>query len=226
MRHFIALAFVFMLALPGINAKGQSGHPMVPLPDFADYRQGISEAHYNQEAGRKIEGSTYEDGEMIRFESTGLSVSVFTTSYPIEEVRQMYIEKMVGQLRAEGVPADAVAQYAVFLEQEVVSDISGEDLLYDDPDTLENLYRDAGIDIHEGYFDCLRQLRPRIQGKTGKSFVIEMDERQFRAGMEDPAEEGYSIVEVEVMQPFINTADCTLTEETAIIYRVYDMVIR
>ncbi len=214
-----------MLILPAINTTAQSGHPMVPLPDFADYRQEISEAIYNQESGIKIEGSTFEDGEMIRFESTGLSVSVFTTSYSIEEVRRMYIEKMVGQLRSEGVPADAVAQYTVFLEQEVVSDIESQDLLYDDPDTLENLYRDAGIDIPEGYFECLRQLRPEIQGKTGKSFVIEMDERQFRAGMEDPAGE-YNIVEVEIMQPFLNTANCTLKDETAIIYRVYDMVIR
>ncbi len=201
---------------------------MVPLPGFAQEDPDLS-AHLEEIdhiiGGGVREGSVYEDGRLIRYRSVESSTRVFTTPLSIEEVREQYVDLMMAEMQEEGMPPDALMQYRGFLESEVVTDISEGSAMHGDPDMIEEIYAREGIELPADYMDCLRSLQPRLEGLPAKAFSIEMDERHFR--QRDPVPPGgyFTIVEVEVQQPHVNTMDCDITEETTIVYQAYQMKI-
>ena len=226
MKHFIITSTAWLFFLGSLSLAQAPPEQMVPLPQFAEEQAELS-AHVSEleEAigGSQREGATYENGQMIRYRAAAHDTRVFTTSLPIETVREKYLKLMLSGMEDEGMPPEAITQYRDFLESEVVQPVMTDAILAGDTKMIAQHYAQAGIDLPEGYLDCLRRLEPELEGKEGASFSIEMDERRFR--QEDPVHPGgyFTIVEVEAHTPYPNTLDCEILEETTIIYKSYRM---
>ncbi len=226
MKNFITTSTAWLLVLGSLSLAQAPPEQMVPLPEFAEEQVELS-AHVNELeesiGGSHREGATYENGQMIRYRAVAHDTRVFTTSLPIETVREKYLELMLSEMEDEGMPPEAIAQYRAFLEAEVVQPVTSGAILTGDVEMIARHYAQAGIDLPAGYLDCLRRLEPELEGKDGASFSIEMDERRVR--QEDPVPPGghFTIVEVEAHTPYPNTLDCEILEETTIIYKSYRM---
>ncbi len=225
MKNYLFITAVICLLCCITKGFGQTAHEMVPLPDFADYCPELTEKWPDVTPEAVREGMSYEGGQALSYESAAVTVSVFTTDHSPAEVRQLYMELLMQQMEAQGAPPPALDQYADFLDRQVFSDTESGPVIDGDPDVMEQQYAGAGIESPPGLFDCLRELYPQLAERAGSRFLIEMDQLQFLP--DEAVEPGleYAIVEVEVENPFVNLVDCSFSEETLIIYRVYDMVI-
>ena len=218
---------ILLLVALFTGAFAQTDHEqLVPLPAFAEYHASLTEdmKGIHSELGSIRESMSYQDGERLSYKAVASDLMVYTTSLPIDRVRSEYIDLFLDAMQADGAPPEAVEQFHFFLEKEVVSDIEQEQLIPGDLNTLENYYEQSGVSLPSGYFDCMRKLQQESGERMSSVFLIEMDEAQYRSADAPNRFEDYTVVEVEVQQPFIDTQNCRITEETAIIYQVYDMV--
>ena len=226
MKKTVKIIAALMLFQAGYTLGQAPPEQMLPPPEFAEEHQDLSNHAEEMEGiigGLAMEGTEYEHGQMIRYAAVDHDTRVFLTDLPVEEVRNQYLELLMEDMEAQGMPPEALEQYRGFLETEVVQPVSTDAFHTGDMENLEQYYRQAGIELPAGYVECLREIDAMLEGQTGQSFSMEMNERNLRR--EDPVQPGdyFTIVKVEVQQPYMNTLDCSIMEETAIIYTTYRM---
>ncbi len=199
---------------------------IVPLPDFAEYQPEFSQMMQGmiKELGGREEENWGTGMEILYYESVDADVHVYTTSLSIDDVRAKYFDLFVEDLMAQGAPPEAVPQFKQFLEDEVIEEIESDPMVHVDPDMLEAYYREAGAETALQWLECYRKLHPELLKKRSRTFEIEMDERRFRRRDAGEPLTNFTIVEVEVQQPFINPVVCELVDGTAITYVIYKMV--
>jgi len=226
MKKTVTIIAAFLM-FPGVYSFGQApADQMLPPPEFAREHQDLSVHAEELEGiigGLAMGGTEYEHGQMIRYTAVDHDTRVFLTDLPVEEVRTQYLELLMEDMEDQGMPPESLEQYRGFLETEVVQPVSTDAFHAGDMETLEQYYRQAGIDLPAGYVECLREIDAKLDGQSGQSFTMEMNERNLRR--QDPVQPGdyFTIVKVEVQQPYMNTLDCSIMEETAIIYTTYRM---
>ena len=227
MKHTPAFSILMAVVfLSGICFGQLPDRPLVPLPDFAEYRAEYSSfmTDMYKEIGGRTEESYTTGMDHLYYESVDADVRVYTTSLSVGEVREKYFELFIEDMKEQGIPAEAVPQFQHFLEDQVIEEIDSESMADADPDVLEAYFREAGGESSLRWIECYRTLYPELQNKMSLTFLIEMDELRFqRPGGGDPPTE-YTLVEVEVQQPFVDPIGCKIENATAITYSVFRMV--
>ncbi len=216
-----------VILLPSVKATGQvPAEQLVPLPDFAGYEPEFSQMMQAMigELGGREEESRGTGMEFLYYESVEAEVRVYTTSLSVDEVRTKYFDLFIEQFKAQGVPSEAMPELKRFLDDEVIEEIESEPMVQVDPDMLEGYYREMGAETGLQWLECYRTLHPELQNKRSRSFIIDMDERRLqKQDTGEPLAE-FTLVEVEVQQPFIDPIGCIIEDRTAITYTVYRMV--
>jgi hypothetical protein len=200
---------------------------LVPLPgDFAEYRPEFSTFLQNMigEIGGRTEESYGTGMGRLSYESAGAEVRVYTTTLPIEEVRERYFELFADALLAQGAPPDAIPQFRDYLDGDIIEEIESDPMVHADPSIIEEYLRAAGAETALQWVECYRELHPGLTGMRGRTFLITLDELTGRRPDAAEAPEEYTLVEVEVQQPFIDPVACRVDDGTAITYSVFRMV--
>ncbi len=228
MAHLCISLSILVIFLPiGKTAAQVPPEQFVPVPDFAEYQPEFSQmmqAMIDEIGGREEEiGGT--GMEFVSYESVEADVRVYTTSLSVDEVREKYFGLLIEDLRAQGIPAEAIPQFKQFLEDEVIEAIESEPMASAEPDMLESYFREAGAETSMHWIECYRMLYPELQNKMNRTFLIEMDERRFQRRDTGDAPKEFTLIEVEVQQPYIDPVRCTVENGTAITYSVYRMVV-
>ncbi len=217
----------FMFFFTGVISAQVAHDQLVPLPGFAEFQPGLTsemeEMHQQMAATR--ESATYQDGQLLRYEVVDTEVMVYTTPLPVEMVREKYKDLFIDQMRADGTPEEAISQFSRFLDTQVIQQVENVPLFPGDPDMMETYYEMAEIDVPARVIDCMRELYPDLKNKETSTFVIEMNEQQFRQDDSQGVQDPFTMVEVEVQQPSVNLFDCSFSEQTSIIYRVFTMTV-
>jgi hypothetical protein len=226
MKHTFIVGIILILCIPNGQATSQvPAEKIVPSPDFAEYQPEFS--HMMQAMIGELGGREEESGgtgmEYVYYESIEADVQVYTTPLSVDEVREKYFDLFIEDMKAQGIPVEAVPQFKQFLDDEVIDEIKSEPMADGDPDILEAYFREAGSESSLQWIECYRTLYPELKNKVSRTFLIEMDELRFHHGSgESPTE--YTLVEVEVQQPYIDPRGCKIENGTAITYSVYRMV--
>jgi len=226
LRSSIFIA-VLVIILPFGNATGQApAEQLVPLPGFAEYQPEFSQMMQAMmdEMGGREEKSGGTGMEFVSYESVETNVRVYTTSLSIDEVREKYFDLFIEQFKAQGVPSEAMPDLKRFLEDEVIDEIESEPMADADPDMLEAYFRETGTESWLQWIECYRTLYPELQNKMNRTFLIEMDERRFQRRDAGDAPTEFTLVEVEVQQPYVDPVGCKVENGSAITYSVYRMV--
>ncbi len=230
MKTLIIPVIFLLIFLPNEQCSGQATpEQLVPFPGFAEYQPEMSRAVLDlalqMEDMNVMEGSMYNGSRQIRYEAVDMDVRVYTTARPIQEVRDLYFDMIFQSMQPEGVPPEALEQLKEFIEYEVMEEIETAPIIDFDLDMMEDYYREAGLTEIVKWIGCYRDLQPQITDKVRETFAIEMNELQFHRMETVEDEMNFYIVEVEVEQPFIDVLDCSVKEETVIMYNIYRMVV-
>jgi len=223
---YICLSILVILLPIGKATTQVPPEQLVPLPDFAEYQPEFSQMMQaiTGEMGGREEESWGSGMEYAYYESVEADVHVYTTSLSVDDVREKYFELFIEDMKARGIPPEAVPQYQQFLDDEVIDEIEPEPMADADPDMLEAYFREAGAESSLRWIECYRTLYPELQNKMSRTFLIEMDELRFQQrGSGDPPSE-YTLVEVEVQQPYVDPVGCKIENATVITYSVFRMV--
>lgn len=226
----ITLAALFLLYQ---QALAQMPATMsIPSPDeiafyHADQSREVTEMSRNmlkKSRGEYFAGTTREG--FMECKQVDEDVRVYSTSLPVDEVRNWYVERMVehyhdfaaDHAKEQGLPPEAVEEFRQVIVYEVVghliSEVEIEPLAWEDPDVM------MGMDLpyDKKWFECYRKLYPQIKDKMSKVFELDLYDN-----VTGQRAETFSYQGLHVQQPAIDYLDCQLSDKTWIMLTTYHM---